>query len=156
MRSMLCRGGSRLKQRVAIIHFTGPPAIGGIESTISAQADALHEAGVGVRVITGVASQVAKVENVVIPALHPADHHVAAERQRLETGFPDPEHALVRAIASEIGDLLRDCSACWAHNAFTVYLNPFLTVALWRRATLRPDLSWVAWCEDLTGTSAFQ
>jgi len=41
------------------------------------------------------------------------------------------------------------------HNALTITLNPFLTMALAQVADKTPYLRWVAWCEDLSATSAY-
>jgi glycosyltransferase involved in cell wall biosynthesis len=142
--------------RVAIVHFTGPPGVGGIEKLISAQVDVLNRLGHEVRVVVGRDTAVSGAEVVVVPALHPADSGVSAARQTLQSTFPDRSHPMVGTIASELDHALASCHACWVHNIFTVYLNAFATVAVSQLVESRRDIRWVAWCEDLTAGSVFQ
>lgn len=124
--------------RVAILHFTAPPAVGGVESLITAQVQALRRAGITVRVIAGGDIALPDVESTVIPAMHPMHRDTVTA--------DDLAHPLQAA--------LEGCDACWVHNAFTTYLHPGLTTALCRLAGATP-LAWVAWCEDVSAASAF-
>src|SRR2546423_10926060 len=80
--------------RVAIVHFTGPPAVGGIEGIIAAQVDTLAAMGVQVRLLVGRGDALWRAETIVIPTLHPAEATVAAERARLNSTFPGYDHPL--------------------------------------------------------------
>src|SRR5579884_107510 len=123
-------------ERIAILHFTAPPAIGGVESVLAAQAIALRGAGIPVRIIAAEQTNLPDVERVVIPDLHPSRAAEPADLDRL------------------LREALTGCTACWVHNAFTVYLHPPLTAALCRLAAEVP-IRWVAWCEDVSAASAF-
>lgn len=141
--------------RIAIVHFTGPPAIGGVEALIVGQTRALRSAGHDVRLILGSGS-IDGVETCRLPFLDPAAAEVRIERERYRDRLPSFDHPLARALSSQLEEALGPAGQVWVHNAFTVFLNPFLTVAL-RELASRPDTRrWVAWCEDDTNLSRFQ
>jgi glycosyltransferase involved in cell wall biosynthesis len=141
---------------IAIVHFSGPPAIGGIERLIAAQARTLSRIGQHVRVIVGGGDDCPAAETIMIAQLNPAHDGVVAARSALSSAFPRRDHPLVRSLGQALERALAGCDACWVHNLFTVYLNPFATVALWQLVERRSDIRWLAWCEDLTAASSFQ
>lgn len=143
-------------KRIAILHYTTSPALGGIEHLIDAQQRALVELGQAVRLIAGEGAAHPASEFVRIPEIHPAHPALTAARARLHGRFPPPEDDLVKAMLRRLRAALAGCDQCWVHNGFTVYLNPFLTVALLRLAGEMPEIGWVAWCEDLSSASAYQ
>lgn len=141
--------------RIAILHYTASPAIGGIETLMQSQCATLVELGHSVRFIVGRGMQPPGGELIRLPELHPSDPPVQKARAGLQGILPPPDHPLVDAISKRLRGALKDCDQCWVHNAFTVYLNPFLTMALLRLTSEMKNLRWVAWCSDLSGTSAF-
>lgn len=141
--------------RVAIVHFTSSPSVGGVESLIDLQCAALLEAGSCVRLIVGAGEAPAGVELVWIPELMPAHEEVMAAAATLNGGLPSRDHPLVRTIQFRLGRALHGCHQCWIQNAVTVYLNPFLTVALMEAARSVRDMYWLIWCHDLSDVSAY-
>ncbi|MGH2443696.1 MAG: glycosyltransferase family 4 protein [Chloroflexota bacterium] len=145
--------------RIAILHFTALPAIGGIENLMLAQQRALLSMGETVRLIVAGGQVEVGVEMVHLPLLHPAHPTVVGvlNHHRVRTAggsIPQRNHPLVQALVDALRAALQDCDQCWVHNAFTVYLNPFLTVALVLLARELRLMTWVAWCEDLSMESA--
>ena len=141
--------------RFAILHYTAAPAIGGIENLIEAQLGALLGLGLDVRLIVGEGDKPPAAELYRLPELHPAHPQVICARAELSGIVPLPDHPLVEAIHRRLQDALRGCRQCWVHNAFSVYLNPFLTVALLRLTRELPHIGWVAWSSDLSAVSAY-
>lgn len=138
-------------RRVAIVHFTGPAAVGGIESLIQSQMECLEGWDTAVRLIVGGAG--GSSGDVVDSAMmHP---EAVARYVKVLGAFPLPDHPIVTLLVDDLRAALEDCTDCWVHNAFTVFLNPYLTVALRLLAAERTDIRWVAWCEDISSTSAY-
>lgn len=138
-------------RRVAIVHFTGPAAVGGIESLIQSQMECLEGWDIAVRLIVGGAGG-SSGDMVVSAMMHP---EAVAPYVKLLRAFPLPDHPIVTLLVDDLRAALEDCTDCWVHNAFTVFLNPYLTVALRLLAAERTDIRWVAWCEDISSTSAY-
>lgn len=139
---------------IAIIHFTGPPAPGGIEGLIEAQVEALEAGGYDVRVLVGSGGPVAGASLHLVPEIDPSYPAVIAQRA-ISTSIA-PDHPLADRLRRDLADSLQGCVQCWVHNAFTVALNPFLTAALHALVADWPDIRWVGWCEDISGISAFE
>lgn len=151
----MCRASSdsigATGRRVAIVHFTGPAAAGGVESWIQTQMECLRAWGIAVRLIVGGGAG-SSGDVVDLPMVHP---EAVARSVTDSHAFPPPDHSIVGALADALRAALAGCTDCWVHNAFTVFLNPFLTVALRLLAAELSDIRWVAWCEDISSTSAY-
>jgi glycosyltransferase involved in cell wall biosynthesis len=140
--------------RIAILHYTAPPEIGGVESLVAAQCRVLAEQLYPVLVVTATGGM-SSVDSVQLPLLHPAHADVLAARNALRRPLPPREHPLVRELYGQLAQTLAGCEQCWVHNAFTMYLHPFLTVAVHLLARELPDIHWVAWCEDVSLASRY-
>lgn len=139
--------------RVLIVHFTAPPAIGGVENLIAAQARVLRERGATVTVAAGEGGPSEDYRLAVIPELGPAAHPV---RPPLAEKAPSSDdHPLVRTIRAALERLLLAHDQIWVHNALTVYLNPYLTGALWKLRGEYPEKRWVAFCHDFSSLSRY-
>ncbi len=128
---------------VAIVHYSAPPVVGGVETILRNQACFLAESGLEVRVLAGKGEEVAPgVETVVIPEL---SSNFPAFR-----GLEDDETAFRRA-AEDLFEKLREAtlgfSSLIVHNMFTMHFNLVATAALHmlaREGTRRV----IAWCHD--------
>ncbi|GAC1398586.1 MAG: hypothetical protein NVSMB52_12110 [Chloroflexota bacterium] len=141
------------RSRVGIIHYTAPPALGGIENLIASQLEALCHAGLPNTLISGTPSEVTSVAPHCLPLLNPANPRIIEGRALLNGGWPDPDHPLCVEIFDGLLPHVKSWDYCWVHNAFTVWLNPFLTCALYRLVRCSPDQQWVAWCSDISDIS---
>lgn len=94
------------------------------------------------------------VETVEIPLLLPAHPEVQAVVQHLPSAPPSANHPLVKSLAGQIRTALDGSDECWVHNALTLYINPFLTLALQQLILERPRFRWVAWCHDISRRDA--
>lgn len=139
-----------MKPRVALMHYTVPPVVGGVEATIGAHARLLADHAYPVVLLAGRgASHDPRVEFRAIPELdsrHPAVERLNCE---LETGRVPPEfHSLVKELTRRLDAALADVGVLIAHNLPTLHKNLAATTALHRLArTQRVPV--VAWCHDL-------
>jgi glycosyltransferase involved in cell wall biosynthesis len=140
---------------IGVLHFTAPPHIGGVESIVAAQVEVLRAAGAEVHLIVADGDRMDGALLSSIPEIHPAHPTILEARAALGGSLPSREHALVRSLCSRLEELLEGCSQCWVHNALTVYLNPFLSVALASLIDRHRDIRWIAWCHDLSERSDF-
>jgi len=144
-----------VQRRVALLHYSAEPAIGGVEKLMQAQVEVLLSLGHRVRLVVGFGEQPIGAELCTIETMRPDHPSVLAAGREFLSDASLQTHAITRSLTREIGLALGDCTDCWVHNALTITLNPFLTVALAQLAAKTPYLRWVAWCEDLSATSAY-
>lgn len=137
--------------RVAIVHYTALPAVGGVERIIEAQAEALRDAGHEVRIVAGSGRPPPGVTFHSIPLCLPHHPDVVALGGRL----PAAQHPTVVSLAAGLTAALEDVEAVSVHNALTVTLNPALTRVLFDLALSPSAPALTIWCEDITAASRF-
>jgi glycosyltransferase involved in cell wall biosynthesis len=141
--------------RIAILHYAGPPTVGGVESTIAYHARGLADLGYPVRVISGSGSPFdERVESRVDRLFGSTDPAVLRMKAELDAGNVTAAfESLVRQITEALRSALADCSVCIAHNVPTLHKNLALTTALASLAQER-QFRLIAWCHDLAWTNA--
>lgn len=117
---------------IAILHYSGPPGIGGVESTIAAHARLLADDGYAIRIVvgTGVAPD-PRVELRSIPLLgsrHPQIEAVNEELSRGERSLAF--HQLVSDLTAALAGALAGCDLAMVHNVHTLHKNLAFTAAL--------------------------
>lgn len=157
------------KPAIAILHYSAPPVVGGVESVITAHGQVFHKAGYPVTVIAGRggavsekhASSQSDLQAVDLPvrflrisemdSQHP---EVLALNRSLEAGtIPEGFEALVSRLVSALDPLLTRFGAVIVHNIFSKHFNLPLTAALMRLLEAGRLPGCIAWCHDLTWTS---
>ena len=143
--------------KTAILHYSAPPVIGGVEAVIQAHAAQFAAAGLPLTVITGrgeAASLPEGVNFIRIAALDTLDPEISAATDILNGGqIPDNFESLVNRLTGQLRPLLSEFDHLIVHNVLTKHFNLPLTTALFRlmdEGTLRHT---VAWCHDLTWSS---
>lgn len=134
---------------IGILHFAGPPIVGGVESTIYHHARLLVEEGYQVAVLAGRGE-----------AFHPGVvyHHIpeinSRHAQVLEAGKSLAEgrvtaefEALRDRLVEKLKPILAETQTCIVHNAITLHKNLALTAAL-RALSDEGVTRLVAWCHD--------
>jgi glycosyltransferase involved in cell wall biosynthesis len=147
-------GSPRSLPRIALVHYTCPPVIGGVEAVLGRHAHLLTERGFEVDVIVGRGGPLdgqARLRR--LPLLDSRHHRVLPVTRELERGrvtraFWD----LVAEIQEGLAGALRDVDVCVVHNALTLHKNLALTCAFHRIARSLPA-TLVAWCHDLAWTN---
>jgi glycosyltransferase involved in cell wall biosynthesis len=141
---------------VALLHYTAPPVVGGVETVVGAQARAFAAAGYRTRVLAGRgASPGPGVEFVRVPMADTRHPRVLEFRPSLHdgqvpTGFSDVVDELAAQLARNLGDV----EVLIAHNVASLPLNLALTAALRRVADAPGGPAVIAWHHDIAGTAA--
>ncbi len=143
--------------RIAILHYTAPPVVGGVEAVILAHSRLFVEAGYAVTVIAGRGEARALpsgVELVLVPEIDSRHPTVARTSEQLARGqVPADFENLRDGLVQRLAPILDGVDDLIVHNVFTKHFNLPLTAAL-DRLLDRPDAPHcIAWCHDFTWTS---
>lgn len=141
----------------AILHYSAPPVVGGVEAVIHAHANLLLSAGYPVVILTGLGEQVALpkgAEFVHIPEMDSRHPQVIQVGRELESGLVSPAFAALSAsLETSLEPLLASMDTVIIHNILTKHFNLPLTnalVSLLNRGKLKYC---IAWCHDFSWTS---
>jgi glycosyltransferase involved in cell wall biosynthesis len=141
--------------RIAILHYAGPPIVGGVEITIQHHARLLARVGHDVCVIAGRGDhfypQVAFHHIAEVDSRHPDVLEVGEALARGE--LPNTFRVLCDRLVERLYPLLEESDVCIVHNAVTLHKNLPLTAALYRLAE-RGIVPFVAWCHDFAWQDA--
>jgi glycosyltransferase involved in cell wall biosynthesis len=135
---------------VAILHYAGPPYVGGVEITMAAHARVLAAHGLLPRIIAGKGGEIGPaVELRLLPELGSRGEQLERLSRELAAGVVSDEfHALVERLAGWLDDALAGVDALMVHNVLSLHKNLAFTAALRRLhdAGRLPRL--LAWCHD--------
>jgi len=145
------RESHRSLPRVALLHYTCPPVVGGVEGVLARHARLLAERGADVNVITGRGGPLGgRVRLCRIPLLDSRHRRVLAVSHELESGRVTPAFASLTArIRASLERGLAGIDVCVVHNALTLHKNLALTAALHELAARSHATRFIAWCHDL-------
>ncbi|MFN8596518.1 MAG: glycosyltransferase family 4 protein [Anaerolineae bacterium] len=145
------------QSRVAIIHYTAPPVIGGVEVVIAAHARLLRQHGHPVSVIAGRGAADALlpgVDFIPIPEADSQHPEIVRLNAELERGdVPADFDAMVTRLVQALKPVVQRFDHVMIHNVFTKHFNLPLTVALHQLLDTGDIRHGVAWCHDMTWTS---
>jgi len=141
----------------AILHYSAPPVVGGVESVIQAHAQAFVEAGYPVAVVAGRGEADALPPGVDFFEIPEVDSRHASitrlsaqlEEGKVPPGFEEARDKLVGAL----GPVLGRFDSVIVHNVFTKHFNLPLTAALYELLDGSQIGGCIAWCHDFTWTS---
>jgi len=150
-------------RKIAIVHYSAPPVVGGVEGVMSAHCTEFVHAGFEPVVVAGRGEQAALpmgTQFIQIPEMdsqHPAILNIS---QALENGtVPDALELLTQALQDTLRAALANSAYLIVHNVLFKHFNLPLTAALFR--LMDEDLrteggrprKWIAWGHDFTWTS---
>ncbi len=142
---------------VALIHYTAPPVIGGVEAVIDAHARLFLQAGFEVTVIAGRGAESALPAGarlIPIPEIDSLHPHVVSASAALEQGrVPADFGTLVKPMAQTLAPLLSRFDNVIIHNLLTKHFNLPLTAALYELLDAGVIQHCIAWCHDFTWMS---
>ena len=145
------------RSTLAMLHYTAPPIIGGVESVLEAHACLFRQAGFDVTVIAGRGAESALAKGVhfqQIPELDSLHSRVASIGAALEQGcIPDDFDAMTTGLAQRLAPILSRFDHLIVHNVFTKHFNLPLTAALFELLDAQVIQHCIAWCHDFTWTS---
>lgn len=140
--------------KIAILHYTAPPIVGGVESVIACHTRELVNSGHSVTILAGRAGDAAGLADanvIVFPELdsqHPDNLHIA---QALERGMVLREfEAFQTRIEKELAPICVESDAVIVHNVFNLHFNLPLTAALHSMIKRGWLTRTIAWCHDIS------
>jgi glycosyltransferase involved in cell wall biosynthesis len=141
----------------AILHYTAPPVIGGVEVVLQAHARAFVRAGYPVTIVAGQGNAErlpTGADLIIIPEMDSRHPEVARMSAALEQGqVPQDFDDLTRQLLDALTPVLKKFDNVIVHNVFTKHFNLPLTFALYLLLQQRVLQSCIAWCHDLSWTS---
>lgn len=136
-------------ESVAILHYTAPPVVGGVESTIYHHARLLARSGYPTRVVAGKGEAFDPgVDFRLLPEMDSRHPEVLAVGRELAEGRRTPafDHLRDRLI-HDLQAALAGMQVCIAHNALTLHKNLPLTAALFHLVEAKA-IRVIAWSHD--------
>ena len=145
------------RSSVAILHYSAPPIVGGVEAVIQAHAQLFVRNGYPLAVIAGRGEAGALpqgAELVLIPEVDSRNPAVARASEQLARGrVPEDFDALRDRLVERLAPHLQGIDALIVHNVFTKHFNLPLTAALDQLLDRPGAPHCIAWCHDFTWTS---
>ncbi len=143
--------------KTAIVHYSVPPVVGGVEAVIQAHSRLLLNAGYAVRLVAGAGEQAALppgTEFHPIPEMDTLNRRVVEVSTQLQTGqIPGEFELLASGLEESLAPALEGMDHVMIHNIFTKHFNLPLTAALNRMLDRGQIRYCISWCHDITWTS---
>ena len=140
--------------KIALLHYTAPPLVGGVETTLARQATQFVRAGHMVHILAGRgATWDARIPVELISRLDSRHPQVLKARAALDAGTIPPEFDnLVHLIESDLYRSLGSSDVLIAHNAGCQNKNLALTAALYNLSQSGRGPRVILWHHDLAWT----
>jgi glycosyltransferase involved in cell wall biosynthesis len=140
--------------KVALLHYSAPPVVGGVESVLGHHAHLMAEAGHQVQIIAGRGQQTdPRIPFLQVPLADSRHPDVLAIKAELDAGHVPPEFAdLVDSLTASLSETLDDVDVLIAHNVCSLNKNLALTASV-RNVAGRNRLQMVLWHHDLAWTT---
>lgn len=143
--------------KVAILHYSVPSVVGGVENVILAHTGLFVEYGYPTVVLAGRGEKNALplgVEFIQIPELDSQNHQIWKMNHKLDQGIIPPNfEQMVTRLVEKLARVLSAIDVLIVHNIFTKHFNLPLTAALFRLLDQGTIRHCIAWCHDITWTS---
>ena len=145
------------KLSIAILHYSAPPLVGGVESVILAHSKLLVKNDFPVLILAGegnAESLPKKASFIKLPLLNSQHPQILQASEDLEQGMvPQNFGDLVNKIMADLSPLLQQVDLLIVHNVFSKHFNLPLTAALFRLLDTRVINNCIAWGHDFSWTS---
>jgi glycosyltransferase involved in cell wall biosynthesis len=143
-----------VKAEIALIHYTAPPIVGGVERIVGRQAALMADAGHCVRIVAGRgASPDPRIRFAAIPLADSVCPEIAQVGAELAAGAVTPAFgALVRRISTDLAAALDGVDVAIVHNVASLNRNLALTAALRAMADRPSGPRLILWHHDLAWT----
>jgi len=146
-----------MKPSVAILHYSAPPVVGGVESVIQAHARLLTEAGYPTNVVAGKGAQESLTQGAAFISVPEMDSQFPAiveiSRETEQGRMPENFETMTARLEENLLPVLHHADIVIVHNVFTKHFNLPLTTALVRLLDKEEIHRCIAWCHDFTWTS---
>lgn len=139
---------------VALLHYTAPPVVGGVEQVLAWHARLLADAGHEVRIVAGRgASPDPRIPFVGVPRADTSHPEILRLQAGLDAGrLPADFAAVAEGLARELEVALAGLDVVLAHNVGSLGLNLALTAAVHDLAGLVGAPRMILWHHDLAWT----
>jgi glycosyltransferase involved in cell wall biosynthesis len=142
--------------KIALLHYTSPPVVGGVERVLARQAVLLANAGHQVQIITGRgAVWDERILVDVIPELDSRHPSILALKQSLDRGIlPATFKSMVETITGSLQPRLAELDWLIVHNVASLHKNLALTAALFNLSNTLHKPRLLLWHHDFAWTGA--
>ena len=139
--------------KVALLHYSAPPIVGGVESVLGHQARLMADAGHQVRIVAGRGEQNdPRIPFLHLPLADSRHPQVLTVKAELDAGrIPLEFSEMVDSLTANLNESLDDADVLLAHNVCSLNKNLALTAAV---RNLSDNLRVVLWHHDLAWTTA--
>ncbi len=140
---------------IALLHYSSPPIVGGVEGVLSHQARLLSESGHTVRVIAGRGEAwLPGIEFIQVPLAGSRHPEILAAKVQLDRGrVPPGFEALVAQLVQQVGEAAKGMQVLIAHNVCSLNKNLALTAALQILSSTPGFPRLILWHHDLAWTT---
>ncbi len=141
--------------KVALLHYSAPPIVGGVESVLGQHARLMADAGHQIRIVAGRGEQTdSRIPFIHLPMADSRHPDVLAVKAELDAGHVPPKFAdLVDALTANLNQALEDVEILIAHNVCSLNKNLALTAAIWNLSKHQKHLHIILWHHDLAWTT---
>jgi mannosylglucosylglycerate synthase len=144
-------------RKTAILHYTAPPVIGGVEGVIQAHARVFERLGYPLTVIAGRGDKTAfpdSIEYLELPEIDSRHDGVLKITNQLKQGHIGPDFdRWVERFVSTLEPVLDQFDNLIVHNIFSKQYNIPLTTALFRMLDEGSIPNTIAWVHDIAWAS---
>jgi glycosyltransferase involved in cell wall biosynthesis len=140
---------------IALLHYSAPPIVGGVENVLSHHARLMADSGHQVRIVAGRGEQTdPRVPFIHLPMADSRHPDVLAVKAELDAGrVPSQFAGLVASLTADLSGVLAELDVLIAHNVCSLHKNLVLTAALWDLTSRRKQLRLILWHHDLAWTT---
>ena len=140
---------------IAILHYSVPPIVGGVESVIAHHARLMSANGHSVRLIAARGESLnEKITLTILPLADSRHERVVEMKNQLDRGEVTQEFEALRDdLAEQLNSTLKDVDVLIAHNVCSLNKNLALTAALYQLHTVQKLPRLILWHHDLAWTT---
>jgi glycosyltransferase involved in cell wall biosynthesis len=141
--------------KIALLHYSAPPVVGGVESVMGYHARLMANAGHDVSVIAGRGEGFdARIPLRLVPLIDSLHPEILAAKITLDTGrVPQEFSEITQRIIDQLETVLAGIDLLVAHNVCSLHKNLPLTVALKQLFHRKAFSRLVLWHHDLAWTA---
>ncbi len=142
--------------KIALLHYSAPPIVGGVESIIAHHARLMQAGGHQVTIIAGRGNVFdERIPMQILPMIDSRNSIIMDVKSYLDAGKCPPEFDSVRnRIRTSLASILTGCDLLIAHNVASLHKNLPLTAALNELNLSAGFPKMILWHHDLAWTSA--
>jgi len=140
--------------KVALLHYSAPPIVGGVESVLGYHARLMADAGHQVRIVAGRGQQTdPRIPFIHLPLTDSRHPDILAVKSELDQGrVPAGFDELVASLTADLREALSDVDVLISHNVCSLSKNLPLTAAVRNLANdTHPRI--ILWHHDLAWTT---